>query len=116
MKPSRKWFNTAEAYRYFGRLVDGLDWSDAAALAMYRRESTGVDTTAADNGFALGKSRMDLMVTMWTEDLTRGLVCKHEFYSDPELPSDWLRSWMPKLVIEPTDEWKAARMAILGRT
>jgi hypothetical protein len=87
----------SELYKYFARdMSSKLDYGDEALLSLYNHESYG-QPLSPNNGFAVGKQYLNLCVTMWREDLRRGLIFKHELYSDPELPHWWLDSVLKDL-------------------
>lgn len=60
-------------------------------INMFNHESYGEPLTP-NNGFAIGKSYMNLHVTMWKEDLEKGYIFKWELYSDGRFPHEWLDS------------------------
>ena len=77
-------------YRHFARDWEHLlDFSDEALVEMYNSESYGTPVSQT-NGFMHGKKWMDVNITMWKEDIERGLLFKKELYSDPCLPHWWL--------------------------
>lgn len=66
-----------------------LDFSDESMLELYNHESYGT-TIKQTNGFMHGKKWLNLNVTMWKEDMAKGLLFKHELYADPKFPHWWL--------------------------
>jgi hypothetical protein len=42
------------------------------------------------NGYMHGKKWLNLNVTMWKEDIEKGLLFVHELYEDPKFPHWWL--------------------------
>jgi hypothetical protein len=89
----------SELYKVF---ADGwsnsLDFSDEALLSLYNHESYGVALTPK-NGFAVGKSYLNLQVTSWREALRRGIIAKFELYEDPRFPHWWLDSVLKDLYV-----------------
>lgn len=89
-----KWLKQAEAYKYVASGYDKLDFSNAAAEAMFSYESFGEPSLryysknegGLYNGYAVGKHAMDVMLAFWREDLLKGLLSKHELLQDPNLP------------------------------
>lgn len=87
-----KFRKSAEIYRIFASSWEHVvDLSDAAMINMFNHESIGEPLTP-NNGFAIGKSYMNLHVTMWREDLAKGYLFKWELYSDERFPHEWLDS------------------------
>jgi len=86
VKPSKRWRRRAEIYRRFAGIAEGTgfvcDYSEDAARAMFTRESSGKGDVAADNGYAIGKSWLDVQLAMWREDLGLGLVAREEIPGD----------------------------------
>jgi hypothetical protein len=78
----------AQVYRRFGGESPSLDYSETAAVAMYRFESTGrgdlrlgvfqIGPGGALNGYAVGKHWMDATVKMWREDLRTLVLFRSE--------------------------------------
>ena len=84
-----RWRRAAEAYRYFGRHLGGLDWSEDAARAMFAYESRGA--ALADpwrNGFYVGKHWFDWQLTAWKEGLADGTLTRAELSG---YPVEWTR-------------------------
>lgn len=83
MRPTRKWWRIAEIYKRFAT-ESGLDFSDDAAVEMYRFESAGKGDLRNGlfggklNGYAIGKHWMDVTIKMWREDIASGLLFRHE--------------------------------------
>lgn len=94
-KISKKWWNTAEAYKYFAQGFGNLDFSDEAAQNMYNYESQGkplikyneLQENGMYNGYAVGKHWMDVTLTMWKEDISDGILLKVELLEDSEIPT-----------------------------
>ena len=61
-----------------------LDWSDAAAEAMYRYESRGGEPPGERNGYAVGKRWLEWHVTEWRSGLAEGLTRAEELEGLPE--------------------------------
>ena len=66
-----------------------LDYSDEAMIEMYNSESYGTPVNR-HNGFYVGKQWLNVNVTMWREDIQRGLLFEKELYNDPKFPHWWL--------------------------
>lgn len=66
-----------------------LDFSDDMLLELYNHESYG-QPVSQTNGFMHGKKWLNLNVTMWKEDMAKGLLFKQELYADPKFPHWWL--------------------------
>jgi hypothetical protein len=80
----------SEVYRMFANdWKDCLDFSDEALLELYNYESYG-GKISPSNGFAVGKKWLNLNVSMWKEDIEKGLLFKRELYDDPKFPHWWL--------------------------
>ena len=74
---------------FAGEWENVLDFSDEALLELYNYESYG-GSVKQNNGFMHGKKWLNLNVTMWKEDIERGLLFKWELYEDPKFPHWWL--------------------------
>jgi hypothetical protein len=82
----------SEMYRIFASdYIDCCDFSDEALIELYNVESYG-GRTHPMNGFAVGKKWLSVTVKMWKEDISQGLLFKHELYDDPKFPHWWLDS------------------------
>jgi len=66
---------------------DCLDFSDEAIIEAFNGESYG-SPVSKFNGFYQGKKWAGVMVTMWKEDIEKGLLTRKELYDD--FPSWWL--------------------------
>lgn len=78
-------------YRHFVSDWDHiLDFSDESMLQLYLSESYGDVKCDPSNGYYHGKKWLNVNVTMWKEDMERGLLFKCELYDDPNLPNWWL--------------------------
>ena len=81
-KPSNRWRRKADVYRRFAAVAERTgfvcDFSESAARAMFTRESTGRGDVSPDNGYAIGKSWLDVQLAMWREDIPLGLVSMDE--------------------------------------
>jgi len=60
-------------------------------IELFNGESYGTPVSPK-NGFAHGKKMLSLNVTMWKEDISKGLLFKHELYADQKFPHWWLDS------------------------
>lgn len=58
-------------------------------VELFNHESFGTDISS-NNGYALGKKWMDVQITMWKEDIQKGLLFTSELYDDPLFPHWWL--------------------------
>ncbi len=93
MNVSKRWLKSATLYKFFARTYSGLDFSDAAAEAMYDYETYGKGYVSYAekvdgkyNGYAVGKHLMDVQLAMWREDLNNVfMLTKHELFTDPDL-------------------------------
>lgn len=93
---SPKFRRISELYKHFGKDWSGLDWSDRALIDAYNAESYGTPTpfelTVSRNGYYIGKQWMGVSVSMWNEDIGKGLLGRRELYEDPSFPHWWLDS------------------------
>lgn len=81
MKISKRYRRKAALYERFAKSscsCDTLDFSEEAMLACLRWESAGIFLENPLNGYAVGKGWMDVNITMWKEDIARGLLFKDE--------------------------------------
>lgn len=79
----------AELYKRFAGKRKGLDFSVKAKKEMFKFESTGkgdieinIFNEGKVNGYAVGKKLMDITITMWKEDVLKGLIYLFELYED----------------------------------
>lgn len=80
----------AELYRHFGKEWEHcLDFSDGAIVELYNSESYGTPCKS-NNGYLIGKKWLNVTVTVWKEDIEKGLLFRWELYD--EYPSWWLDS------------------------
>jgi hypothetical protein len=78
----------AEIYRLFSKDWEHeLDFSEQMLLELYYSESFG-EMISNQNGYYHGKRMLNLTVTMWKEDIERGLLRKFELYED--FPKEWV--------------------------
>lgn len=90
MTITKRWWAKAAVYRAAYRLVHPqaqADFSDEAAQAMFDYESSGAGRPDGifqhgDNGYALGKKALDLMLAEWRDGAARGLVMYPELKDD----------------------------------
>ena len=61
---------------------------------MYLYESQGKPIKNKNNGFYWGKKHMDITITMWKEDIKKGLLFIWELYEDDNLPNWFLDKFM----------------------
>ena len=95
----------AEIYRKFGECMSSkLNFDGDALLSLYNHESYGTPLSP-NNGYAIGKQYLNVQVTMWREDITSGLLFKHELYADESLPHWWLDSVL-KNTFDNYQSWK----------
>ena len=111
-KPSSKWRTAAEIYRHFAQGHGPLDWSESAALSAYEYESRGGEAPDQLNGFYVGKRWMDWHVETWSADVACGLMTKAELYDDATIPQEWLRSWLPNVIVSGHEAVNAMRGVI----
>lgn len=57
---------------------------------MYLYESKGIPIKNKYNGFYWGKKHMDVTITMWREDIQKGLLFRQELYEDERIPNWFL--------------------------
>lgn len=80
----------AEVYKLFARdWKDCLDFSDEMMVELYNQESYG-GFVSSKNGYAVGKKWLNVMVTMWKEDIQQGYLFLWELYEDTAFPHWWL--------------------------
>lgn len=81
-----------EVYEIFAN-----DWrsthlfTDEMKIELFNHESYGTPVSKL-NGYALGKSWLNVNVSMWKEDFERGYLFKQELYQDGKFPHWWLDS------------------------
>lgn len=81
-----------EVYKIFARDWEHmLDFSDQSIVELFNHESLGLPIQPL-NGFAEGKKWLNVQVTMWKEDMEKGLLFLNELYSDSKFPHWWLDS------------------------
>lgn len=81
----------AVLYKHFAREFGDLDFSDEAQVELFNAESYGTKVSK-QNGFSVGKTYLNVQVTMWREDIDNGTLFKCELYNDPNYPHWWLDS------------------------
>ena len=91
----------ASIYRRFAGDYSDADFSDEAALAMFLHESEGVKMPQKSqlNGFVLGKKWMDVVVSMWREDIAQLGLSVRELQDDGY--PDWFLQRMGILDLQP---------------
>lgn len=71
---TKQWRQRACEYREFARIAEQTgfvcDFSEAAAEELFQFETFGIGCPRADNGFAIGKSYLNVQIEMWQEDLS----------------------------------------------
>ena len=78
-----------EVYRLFSKDWEHcLNFDDDMMVELYYSESYG-DEVSDKNGYYIGKRYLNLTVTMWKEDIQKGLLRKQELYDDV-FPHWWL--------------------------
>jgi hypothetical protein len=91
----------AELYKRFACDYKAADFSEAAALAMYRHESTGSALPdPRTNGYALGKKWMDVTVAGWKEEIPQMGLLVSELQADGY--PDWFLERVGVLRLVPT--------------
>ena len=88
MRIGKNWLKMSEIYKRFAEYPKA-DFSEAAAVEMYRHETYGDSVVSEWNGFALGKKWMDVTIAMWKEDIPKGLLAVDELRIDYP---DWFLS------------------------
>ena len=94
MKITKSYRKMADVYKLFAKSFGNLDFSEKALQVMFEFESRGngkieIDCfSATNNGYAVGKKWLNVMVSMWKEDIKSGLFNKKELYKD--FPKWWL--------------------------
>lgn len=88
MKISKKWNKMKDVYMLFSSNLIGCDFSDDAALEMFKHESHG-NKISRSNGFYWAKHNMDLTISMWKEDIAVKNLSINELYED-DFPHWWL--------------------------
>lgn len=99
----------AEIYKIFTSGYTDLDFSDEAALEMFKFETYGIgnlkqglfaDPTKKLNGYAVGKHWMDAQIKMWIQGLNEGIIFTWELYEpengDTVFPHWFLDRVLPK--------------------
>ncbi len=80
-----------EVYKHFSKDWEHcLDYSEESMLELFISESYGDVSCDPKNGYYVGKKYLNLTVSMWFEDIPKGLLFKFELYDDPSLPDWWL--------------------------
>ena len=74
---------------YFAKDYCYLDFSEQSCIEMYNHETFG-NPISPNNGFLQGKKLLNLTISMWKEDISKGYLFKSELYDDPNLPNHWL--------------------------
>ncbi len=79
-------------YEYFAKdWKHCMDFSDQMKIELYNSESFGTQCSE-NNGYLLGKKWLNVTISMWKEDINKGLLFKEELYNDPNLPEWFLDS------------------------
>lgn len=104
MKPSKRWLRMAEMYKRFARDFPDADFSDRAALDMYKNETFGtpLPKTESLNGFFVGKKWMDVTVSQWKEDIREMRLFVFELQADKF--EDWFLETVGVLGMKPHPE------------
>ena len=116
--PSENWWDQARRYRTqaeryaeeldavgTGRLRTWqLDFSEEAAIAMFRYETYGegdlsqpIFSEGRVNGYAFGKHLLNLQLDLYRQGIREGLTTKAELYGDRALDQAWLHEVLPKI-------------------
>ena len=80
-------------YQHFSRDWSHLcDYSRESLEDAYLFDSLGQKPPPRElrNGYMLGKQWMGVTISMWKEDLNKGLLLRRELYEDPNYPHWWL--------------------------
>lgn len=108
---TKRFMRMCEVYQLFAK-----DWrsthsfTDEMRIELFNHESHGLPVSKL-NGFALGKSWLNVNVAMWKEDFERGYLFKEELYRDEQFPHWWLDSVLQNL--HPVG-WSKARFNIIS--
>lgn len=96
MKISNSWLKMAGIYRLFCSDFEHLDFSEKAKQEAYLFESKGsgyqcnsIFNQSAINGYLYGKKMLNITVSMWKDDIAKGLLFLSELYKD-KFPHWWL--------------------------
>lgn len=89
----------SELYEHFAQGMGELDFSDDALLSLYNHESYGTGLSPR-NGFAVGKQYLNVHVTMYKEDISKGTLRKFELYEWFPDWHWWLDGWLKNIVVE----------------
>ena len=77
----------SELYRTFSE--EQFDFSEEKLFELFMNETYG-EPVSPDNGFYVGKSRLNITVEMWRQDIRDGLLFKFELLEDTRFPEWWL--------------------------
>jgi len=90
-------------YRHFsewnpetGGGCKNLDYSEESLIECYEWESCGKQPSNERNGYIVGKKSIGITVTMWKEDIQKGLLLKSELYNDENLKE--FKWWLDKVL------------------
>ena len=108
LRPTAEWWIQAALYRRFAdeaRYGAVLDFSEAAAEAMYAYETFGqgvnpygVFTSSGHyNGYAIGKRWLNWQRNAWREGIQDGLITKADLLADESLPHDLVRQTLAEI-------------------
>lgn len=90
-KVSPRFEKMSKLYVHFSKdFKDFLDYSEKNKLDLFLSESYGDVQCNQNNGYMWGKKWLNVNVTMWKEDIEKGLLTKYELFCDPSLPNEWL--------------------------
>lgn len=79
MKISNRYRKKAERYLYFSRYWHHmLDLTEDSLIECYNWESFGHRVKSTNNAYVVGKSWMDVNITIWKEDIANGLLLPEE--------------------------------------
>ena len=98
IKPSKKWIKKSLLYKRAARDYNNLDFSNEAAMEMFKFESTGNGDISIEgfntidkkcNGYAVGKKWLDVNISNWKEAIKDGWLRIDDLVTDG-WPKDWL--------------------------
>jgi len=90
-QPTTKFKKMCKVYKIFSNDWKHIcDYSKESMLELYNAETYGSCDCKPNNGFYVGKKWLNVTVTMWKEDIEKGLLFKFELYDDPKFPDWWL--------------------------
>ena len=90
-KLTKKYREMCELYSQFSKEWSHIcEYGEERMMEMFLYETYGEGNIDNTNGYYLGQKWMGVAITMWREDIQKGLLAKIELYNDPNLPDWWL--------------------------